>query len=202
MKIIGKPTLQSNDATQLIRRVVPYLLMPHRDVVSQLNEAVFPVVRDPSQRGKVEKDKTKFGKVVMYDDNTAPRWAFLWAHGWQNVSLPPGGWMIAHVWNESKNPEAYTHVANIVLMPEFFASLSDKKGPLVDVLRYHAQEKYGWRPKKSFKVNKPCGFDDLNWKYLDKIHNPRDQVNRRLLESRDKRAIILSDLLGIQNSTD
>ena len=126
-KEFDSPILQPNDKSKIIQIAVRYCLLPHPDVVRNLDGAVFPVVRNNKRRGELEKDKTLFGECVMYDDNTTPRWAFLWAHGYLRASHPPGGWTFAHVWDESKNPKAYTHVANIVMLPEYLASLSDKK---------------------------------------------------------------------------
>ena len=195
---LGTPVLQKNDQAIIIRVAVSYCWLPNPEVVRELKEAVFPVVRDTKKRGE-EEFVEKYGKSVLYDDNTTPRWAFLWAHGYLTTSLPPGGWTLAHVWAKSKDPEAYTHLANLVMMPECLASLSDKEGPLVKILRYHAQLKYGWRPNQEPVVEKPIRFDDLEWRYLNPICNPREQVNRGLCKSKDKRAETLRRLLELQN---
>ena len=195
---LGTPVLQKNDQAIIIRVAVSYCWLPNPEVVRELKEAVFPVVRDTKKRGE-EEFVEKYGKSVLYDDNTTPRWAFLWAHGYLTTSLPPGGWTLAHVWAKSKDPEAYTHLANLVMMPECLASLSDKEGPLVKILRYHAQLKYDWRPNQEPVVKKPIQFDDLEWRYLDPICNPREQVNRGLCKSKDKRAETLRRLLELQN---
>ena len=195
---LGTPVLQKNDQAIIIRVAVSYCWLPNPEVVREFKEAVFPVVRDTKKRGE-EEFVEKYGKSVLYDDNTTPRWAFLWANGYLTTSLPPGGWTLAHVWAKSKDPEAYTHLANLVMMPECLASLSDKEGPLVKILRYHAQLKYGWRPNQEPVVEKPIRFDDLEWRYLDPICNPREQVNRGLCKSKDKRAETLRRLLELQN---
>jgi hypothetical protein len=44
--------------------------------------------------------------------------------------------------------EAYTHLANLAMVPEPFASLTDKNGPLTVFLRWHAWEVYGWKPER------------------------------------------------------
>ena len=129
VKELGTPVLQNNDQAIIIQVAVSYCWLPNPEVVCELKEAVFPVVRDTKKRGK-EKFVEKYGKSVLYDDNTTPRWAFLWSHGYLKTSLPSSGWTLAHVWAKSKDPEAYTHLANLVMMPECLASLSDKEGPL------------------------------------------------------------------------
>ena len=81
----------------------------------------------------------------MYDDNTTPRWATLWAHGTGRASGCPG-WGFAHVWSASDDINSYTHLANLAMIPECFASLTDKNGPLTGYLRWHAWTVYGWKP--------------------------------------------------------
>ena len=205
MRIFGdaQPVLQSKDAARIVQIAVRYLLMPNPDVVRELDGAVFPVVRDPRLRGTCEEDKTKFGKPIMYDDNTTPRWAILWAHGCLRMSFPPGGWTFAHVWDESKDPDAYTHVANLVMMPESLGSLSDKNGPLVDALRFHAQEVYHWRPDNKPEVELPKYFeksewDKLEWTYMKPIKSPRNSVENRLRELDNQKVQKLCSILGIQ----
>ena len=184
-KISYNPTLKPDDAAIIIRVAVRYCVLPHPYVVSQLNGAVFPVFRGNAK--KRLKEGSIDGKPVMYDDNTAPRWALLWAHGYLMAGFPPGGWTFAHVWDKSNDPEAYTHVANLVMMLECLGSLSDKKGPLTEVLRYHSLSKYDLCPKGESDVKKPNGYDDLQWNYFRKISNPRDQVYSRLRKSKAKR---------------
>ena len=194
---LSTPVLQKDDQIMIARVVVSFCWLPNPEIVRELKEAVFPVVRCIRRRGEDEFVE-KYRKSVLYDDNTTPRWAFLWSHGYLKTSLPSSGWTLAHVWAKSKDPEAYTHLANLVMMPECLASLSDKEGPLVKILRYHAQSKYDWRPNQEPVVEKPICFDDLEWNYLDPICNPREQVNRRLCKSKDRRAETLRRLLGLQ----
>ncbi len=83
--------------------------------------------------------------VGMYDDNTTPRWAFFWAHGIPETAHPSNR-TFAHVWEGADNIGAYTHLANLVMVPEPFASLTDKDGPLTGFLRWHAWTVYRWKP--------------------------------------------------------
>ena len=111
----------------------------------------------------------------MYDDNTTPRWALLWSHAFNGTGHPKG-WTFAHVWHQAK-PDAYTHVANLVLMPECFASLSDKAGPLVPA----SSCGYGLRLAHENRVEAPKGYDTLEWNYLDG-HPDGDQLVSRTHE--------------------
>ena len=133
----------------------------------------------------------------MYDDNTTPRLALLWSHGWVQMAHPTG-WTFAHVWDESDDPDAYTHPANLVMMPECFGSLSDKQGPLVLHLRHHADSVYGWRPANRSPVERLSGYDDLTWRYLDPVPDPLDRIRNRMANSNEKRMRVLRELLGWQ----
>ena len=188
---VSAPNLGS-DALVLGAIAVRHCRFPHPEVVSRLHGAVFPVIRDTQKRSQVE---TVDGRRIMYDDNTTPRWALLWSHGFETTAHCKG-WTFAHVWNESKNPDAYTHVANLVMMPECLASLSDKDGPLVPFLRYHAETVYGWRPQGKPEVGKPSGYDDLEWNYFEPVPDPRGHIRARLARSNAGRAKCLRDLLG------
>ena len=162
---IDPPNISREDAVALSSTAVRYCRLPHPDVVKRLGSAVFPVVRAKGGNGKrgtcdTIKDRNGQDRIVMYDDNTTPRWALLWSHGLVQMAHPTG-WTFAHVWDESDDPDAYTHPANIVMMPECFGSLSDKQGPLVLHLRHHAHLVYGWRPANCSPVERPSGYDDL-----------------------------------------
>lgn len=183
----------SQDVLSLVRIAVRHCRLPHQAVVKCMGRAVFPVIRGRNeQRGETDMVD---GREIMYDDNTAPRWALLWAHG-ISTTAHLKGWMFAHVWDDAKNPDAYTHLANLVMLPESFGGLSDKQGPLVPYLRYHAQATYGWRPAGKDPVSKPSGYDDLMWKYLDSVPDPAGFIRERSLKSEARRAVVLCKLLG------
>ena len=188
------PDIRCEDAITLSRIAVHYCRLPNPHVVQQLRGAVFPVVRDSGKRMKIGMEN---GRRVMYDDNTTPRWALLWSHGCGKTGQYPEGWTFAHVWNESKDPDAYTHVANLVMMPECFASLSDKLGPLVPLLRHHAAAVYGWWPvgKDDSVGTPPPGYDGLKWNYLDAYADPRGFIQNQLRRLNSQRVKSLRDLL-------
>ena len=192
------PDIRCEDAITLSRIAVHYCRLPNPHVVQQLRGAVFPVVRDSGKRMKIGREN---GRRVMYDDNTTPRWALLWSHGCGKTGHYPEGWTFAHVWNESKDPDAYTHVANLVMMPECFASLSDKLGPLVPLLRYHAAAVYGWWPvgKDDSVGTPPPGYDGLQWNYLDAYADPRGFIQNQLRRLNSQRVKSLRDLLGVES---
>ena len=183
-----------DDEYHLAKIALTYCLLPSRAVVKSIGGPVFPTIRN---RGKRIETGYVNGRRVMYDDNTTPRWALLWTHGYTKVAHPKG-WTFAHVWDESGNPEAYTHLANLVMMPECFASLSDKLGPLVSYLRYHSQSVYQWRPEDRSSVEKPERYDQIEWNYFEPIPDPGDAVRTRLTELNNQRVIKIRKILGIQ----
>ena len=184
----------SEDVLGLVKISVRHCRLPHPAVVKCMDGVVFPAIRGRlEQRGKCLTG-TIDGQKIMYDDNTTPRWALLWSHGFSTMSHPKG-WVFAHVWDDVKNPEAYTHLANLVMLPESFGGLSDKQGPLVPYLRYHAEATYGWRPDSKDSVAKPPGYDDLVWNYLDSIPDPRGFMRERMSKSSEKRVKLLRELL-------
>jgi hypothetical protein len=130
--------------------------MPHRDVVAACGGAVFPTIRASSTAPRMTVAAVA-GRQLMHDDNMTPRWAFLWSHGIGETGHPKG-WTFALVLGDARDPDAYTNLANVVLMPEVLASLSDKVGPLCGFLRYHAQTVYGWKPKGAAEFPNPTAM--------------------------------------------
>lgn len=159
------------DELRLVRIAAARIYLPDPHTVAQFCGAVFPTIRDPRKR---EQPVEQEGRVIgMYDDNTTPRWALLWAHGIPGKSKQPTkGWTISHVWDRSKDMGAYTHLANLALLPEYLGSLSDKQGPLTHPLRFHAWHVYGWRPAEVEEPAKPDGYDQISWNYFTPVEDP------------------------------
>ena len=61
--------------------------------------------------------------------------------------------------------------------------LNDKSGSLVPFPRYRAETIYCWKPNGMIVVSKLSGFDDLEWNYLGKFHDPLSHIRERLLRS-------------------
>ncbi len=189
-----RPPNFDRDAILLVVLAARYCLMPHPDVVSRLEVVPFPVIRNSGKRGKTDlvDDRT-----VMYDDNTIPRWAIFWSHG-DGRTAHIKGCSIAHVWAMPKDPDAFTNVANLAIIPECLASLTDKDGPLVPFLQYHAQSSYGWRPKDCPAIEKPPGYDCIRWNYIepsDDLGDPNRYILDRLTESRSRPAECILELI-------
>jgi hypothetical protein len=130
----------------------------------------------------------------MYDDNTTPTWALLWAHG--IVSGSRTGWGFAHVWPASDDINSYTHLANLAMIPECFASLTDKDGPLTGYLRWHAWTVYQWKPAHMTPPQMPLDYDGIQWRYFPYFENPIVFIRQRLAELNNERVRILRPIMG------
>lgn len=116
----------------------------------------------------------------MYDDNTTPTWALLWSHGLVGGSQK--GWAFIHVWKASDALGAYTHLANLAMVPECFASLTDKDGPLTAFLQWHAWQRYRWKPSHASQPSKPRDYDSIAWRYFEPPAAPSSHVRERALK--------------------
>jgi hypothetical protein len=182
------------DETTLVKIAAERIRLPHPGTVNLFRGAIFPTIRNPRRREQpVEKEGRTIG---MHDDNTTPRWALLWAHGIPGKSKrPTKGWTIAHVWDRSGDMEAYTHLANLALLPEYLGSLSDKQGPLTHYLRYHAWRVYGWKPSDADSPMCPDGYDSVCWNYFDPVDDPAGFIRDEFAKAGCNRSEVLKPLM-------
>ena len=177
----------------LVSTVAKTSWLPNRETVKTIQCSVFPTSRYKSNHKRfshIEKD----GAVVgMYDDNATPEWALFWSH--DLVGTRRKGWTIAHVWPTSDDIDSYTHIANLAMVPECLANLTDKKGPLTAFLRWHAWEVYGWKPKQQDNPNRPDGYGDIEWRYLTGVRNPKGAIRRRFCSLSNERTRILRPIM-------
>ncbi len=182
------------DVAVIATIAVRHCRLPHPDVVTKCQEAVFPTIRDQQRRGTLDTERR-----LLLDDNVTPRWALFWAHGMAQTHHPRG-WTIAHVWKATKDPSAYTRLANLCLMPECLGSLSDKDGPLCRFLEYHAWNVYGWHPTHASPPEPPPGYCDIQWKYLDPYPDPLGFIRKRLATLNNQRVSVLRYLMEFDGS--
>jgi hypothetical protein len=166
-------------------------LAPNPATAAKFEGAIFRSVRDQKNRLTVSQLN---GQPILMDDNVTARWALLWSHG-VPATHHLRGWTFAHVWAEPKNPDAYTRLANLCMMPEYFGSLSDKEGPLCAFLKYHAWECYGWHPASTRPPSKPDGYDTVEWRYLPAIADPRSFIRQRMNALDNQRVRLLRELM-------
>lgn len=171
--------------------------LPTPGVVKQFKGAVFPSIR----ANKDNKRRTPIidnGKIVgLYDDNCTPMWAIMWSHGYPGIGRYVPDYALAHIYGCPQDIDAFTHLANILLVPKFFASLTDGNGPLLPYLKYHSLQVYEWAPKDVGKaeIAKPVGYDSIQWRYLEtKPGDPSELIRTHLLESKGEVARILRSI--------
>ena len=190
------PTLPSFETLWLpfAEAVAKTSYMPNPAVVRTVAGAVFPTTRNQKARRTAIEGEN--GVVGMYDDNTTPRWALLWAHGFGGISKNGSkGWTFAHVWPTKDDRDSYTNLANLAMIPECFGSLTDKDGPVTHYLRWHAWIIYGWKPPGKPVPAKPPEYDSLVWRYFDAIDNPVGFIAAQFEKGGCKRCEILRPLV-------
>ena len=180
------------EALTLARIVARTSWLPNPEVIRRLNRAVFPSIRNVGKRATAILDGNNEA-IGMYDDNTTPQWALCWSHGLEGTRPP--GWSVAHIWSASDDMDAYTHIANLALITESLASLTDKKGPLTQYLRWHAWHIYGWKPEDKTTPVKPKYYDQLEWRYLDYVGDPISLIRQRVEKRRDQRLKLLVTIM-------
>ena len=180
----------------LCRIVAQTSWLPRPDTVREVGRAVFPTSR-------ARKDRLRFTPILqvgqavgIYDDNTTPTWALQWAHGIGGGSRT--GWAFAHVWTASDDINSYTHPANLAMVPECLASLTDKTSPLTAYLRWHAWTTYGWQPDCVAQPEMPTGYSDLEWRYFAKFDAPRRFIAQRIAELDNERVRLLRPIMEIR----
>jgi hypothetical protein len=180
-------------AACLARMVAATSWFPHPDVVRSLGGAVFPTLRSSARHPRLSIYKVAGKPVGMFDDNTTPAWALAWSH--DLAGTRPKGWMIAHVWARRDDIRSYTHLANLAMVREPFGCLTDKDGPLTGFLRWHASETYGWIPAGESEPTKPNGYDGIEWRYLEKVVDPKAIFRQRLSKANNQRTRILRPIM-------
>ena len=165
--------IDADDAEALVRIAAKYVRVPNKRVVDALgSKSVFPSVRASAKRG--ERGSTQDG--IYRCDNTSPRYALLWPHGYRGV---PEGWRVAHIWPNSGDKDCYTNIANLCLVAAPLERLTDGNGPLLPYLKYNAQNSYGWRPKGESEIEKPNNYDFVQWLELNMQGEPIKNLNMR-----------------------
>lgn len=168
--------------------------LPHPYAVSALGGAAFPTRRARKNYPRFTLISENGEEVGMYDDNTTPRWALLWAHGIM-MTHHPSAWTFAHVWESADDIATYTHLANLAMVPECFGSLTDKNSPLTGFLRWHAWSKYGWKPPYADEPKMPDGYGQVSWRYLEKVGRPLESIRERVAGLRNKHVRILRPIM-------
>jgi hypothetical protein len=184
-----KPSEIDEKLINMLPEFAKLILLPNAEVVSKSDGPIFPTIRDSANRLNVDEEQQ-----ILLDDNTTPRWAILWTHGYLSTSHPKS-WTVAHVWPYPKDRYCYTHLANLALLPEYMSSLTDKQGPLTSFLKFHSWEKYKWKPELEVEPQKPEGYDLIKWRYLPNVLDPISLVNSQVSRLTNQRCRKLKYLM-------
>lgn len=187
----------------LARMVASTSWLPDPEVVTQFPKEVFPSARANKGLKRGTSD-TRDGKELLLDDNCTPMWAFMWCHGYPGISRQVPDYSLAHVYPSKDYPQSFTHLANLLLVPKYFAGLTDNDGPLLPYLKYHSYVKYGWIPTDNNgglpSVVKPPGYDSIQWRYLkSETNTPEEFIESQLNNSKSVRADILKKIRAAEN---
>ena len=81
------------------------------------------------------------------------------------------------------------------MVPEPFASLTDRDGPLTGFLRWHAWTVYRWKPASASAPAKPNGYDRVTWRYMTRFDSPREFIRERVMQLKNERVEILRPIM-------
>ena len=119
--------------------------------------AIVPSVRNMGRRRQL--GELPDGRGVLFDDNSSPTDAFLWAAN----RIKGTDVQFNHVWACASDPDAYTALWNLCCTPAFLAKATDSDRDVQAVLRYRSWELYGCRPIGTAEPVRPPGYETLTW---------------------------------------
>ena len=156
----------------LAQTVASLSLFTHPDTVAQSrNRGIFNTIRCQDNKLRGSYKTLDSGQKVMLDDNTSPTQAFLWANGLKQKAVRDV--QFNHVWSRPSDPNAYTSLANIVMLPAFLSKLSDTHSEISRLLKFHVFKLYGYMPDNENPFDlPPPGYETLKWsQHLMSIDN-------------------------------
>ena len=167
-----------------LEAVARYTVFLHPKTVERTHgEALFPVARDAARRGKIE---LLGGRSIMWDDNTSPTRAFLWAA--QRKRGPDV--QFNHIYKGTNDPDLYTALWNICVTPAFLAKLTDVKRheSVRSALKRRSFDLYGHLPSGEPEPDPPEGYDSLEWcEHPPPVADLRSVLRERLERSHRSR---------------
>jgi hypothetical protein len=155
------------------------LFLDPATVVQTGGEPIFPVIRNPNRRGEFTEVE---GLQVMYDDNTTPTSALLWAARRKKGADV----QYNHVFGDPRNPATYSALWNLCVTPAFLAKTTDGSNhpEVLAALRYRAVDLYGYWPAGEESPAEPAGYRDLSWAASpEPVADLEGEFRRRLAQS-------------------
>lgn len=170
--------------------VASLTVFTHPDTVAQTGgKALFPTIRGvPGTYVELE------GSGLMLDDNKSPTDAFLWSNRFGRRGRDT---QFNHVYAASRDPTAYTALANICMTPAFLAKLTDTSPEICALLAYRSFDLYGWTPDGALAPEKPANYDGLTWANpLPKVEDLRERLVHAMARRPKDRTVIAARRLG------
>ena len=168
--------------------VAKYTLFLHPETVKQSkNRNLFRAIRDFPNRGRILPYNDEIGKIVA-DDNNAPANTFRWmipGFSYKDVQFN-------HIYQDSKNVELYTCMANLCVTPSFLAKLTDVDDAIVSLLKYRVYDLHGFCPAGESIPQKPEGYAALEWHKFPEPIGSIEKIFRKKLASNAKSRTALS----------
>lgn len=171
-------TLERAGYGSILEAVCRHTRFLHPRTVEQTGgQPLFPVIRNPNRRGEIV--SLEDGRQVMFDDNTTPTLAFLWA-----AARSKGrDVQCNHLWGDPRNPDTYTALWNLCVTPAFLAKTTDGSNhpTVLAALRYRAADLYGHWPEGEKRPRAPEEYPRLAWlDPLDPVDALEGELRRRL----------------------
>ncbi len=180
----------------VLAAVAQHAVFLHPDTVAQTgSQALFPVTRKLAMRGKM--GDLLDGRKAMFDDNTSPTNAYLWAARVERSAIRDV--QFNHVWPASDDRDAYTALWNICMTPAFLAKTTDGSNhpEVTAALRYRAYQLYGPLPHNQVAPSKPECFDRLKWApFPPAVKNLESTLRDRLRRAPKSRTTIGCRVIG------
>lgn len=187
-------TLERAGFETMLHAVAAHTVFLAPNTVAQTHgKALFRLVRDPTRRGEIA--ALSDGTQVMFDDNTGPTLAFLWAA--QRTKGPDV--QFNHVWGDPRNPNTYTALWNLCATPAFLAKTTDGSNhpEVVNLLRYRAFDLYGQLPVGEERPGRPTGYEKLEWPASPgPVDDLEAVLRRRLCDAPKSRPALSARQLG------
>ena len=139
----------------------------------------FKRAKSRNERGEVVRDenggvdRNENDKEIVFDDNTKANYAIKKAvlEGLKKYGIHRNniqvfeGFEACHIWPGSCYDECcHTSVANLVLIPREIAGLTDHCDAVVELLKYEAWKRFGFKPKDKDAPQRPKYYKDVIWR--------------------------------------
>lgn len=134
------------------------------------------------------------GRELFVDDNKTPADFFRWCNGLPSRARDT---QINHVWQASRDPDAYTALPNLCMTPAFLAKLTDTDEEVTALLKHRSFDLYGWTPAGFDEPPRPAGYAALEWAApLPPVPDLAARLRHRFTRRPKDRAVVAASRIG------